>query len=44
MAQWTDDQAKCVRKCIKKQSSATTHAGGVGLVVGALAAAMYAFF
>jgi len=44
MAQWTDDQAKCVRKCIKKQNSATTNAGAVGLVVGALAAAMYAFF
>ena len=42
MAQWTDDQNKCVRKCLK--NSATTHAGAVGLVVGALAAAMYAFF
>jgi len=42
VAQWTEDQAECVSQCIK--NSATTHAGAVGLVVGALAAAMYAFF
>lgn len=39
-ARWTDDEAKCVRKCIKKNAAAT-RTGTLGLVLGALAAALH---
>jgi uncharacterized protein with GYD domain len=41
-ARWTDDEAKCVRKCNKRNGAAAHPVGTVGLLVGALAAALYA--
>jgi hypothetical protein len=41
-ASWTDDQARCVRACDTENGAATHLIGTVGLMVGALVAALYA--
>ena len=41
-ARWTDAETECVRECNNASSSVVTHTGTVGVLVGALAATLFA--